>query len=239
LKAHLKHGDYEGECDLLTYVPDDRFERSLIYWGYDDVMDDYVKTSNINTIESLWFQELDEDNFPPVEPYFIYDMTGIEDFTALKTLTLSNLNNLENLDLSKNSALEDLQFTYRSSIRNLTLPENSSLKNFIFNSLGSYCYFENIDLSTSTNLETFWIKANKNLTSLDFSNCNKLVNLNLMVCNDLESLNLKNGNNTSMRPYVGGSPNLNCIQVDDAAYSTTNWINSVDPWMTFSENCGY
>ena len=34
----------------LTYVPDDNFEQELINLGYDNVLDDYVLTANINTV---------------------------------------------------------------------------------------------------------------------------------------------------------------------------------------------
>ena len=61
------------------------FERLLICHGYDDVLDNYVLTSNINTVEIL--------NLP--EPHAtsgceeigsVGDLTGIEDFKALKHL---------------------------------------------------------------------------------------------------------------------------------------------------------
>ena len=38
---------------LYTYVPDDNFEQKLIDLGYDDVLDDYVTTNNINTVTEL------------------------------------------------------------------------------------------------------------------------------------------------------------------------------------------
>ena len=37
----------------LTYIPNDVFEQYLINAGYDDVLDDYVLTSNINTKSAL------------------------------------------------------------------------------------------------------------------------------------------------------------------------------------------
>ena len=37
-----------------TYVPDDNFERALIELGYDDVLDDYVLTSSINSVDTLY-----------------------------------------------------------------------------------------------------------------------------------------------------------------------------------------
>ena len=52
----------------LTYVPDDNFEQKLINLGYDDVLDDYVITANINTVEEL---DVNDEN--------ISDLTGIED----------------------------------------------------------------------------------------------------------------------------------------------------------------
>ena len=37
----------------LTNIPDDNFEQALIDLGIDDVLDDKVLTSNINTLGSL------------------------------------------------------------------------------------------------------------------------------------------------------------------------------------------
>jgi len=36
--------------------------------------------------------------------------------------------------------------------------------------------------------------------------------------------------------YATNNPNLYCIEVDDAAWSTANWTN-VDPQVSFSEDC--
>ena len=36
-----------------TYVPDDNFEQALINMGYDNVLDNYVQTSNINMVTNL------------------------------------------------------------------------------------------------------------------------------------------------------------------------------------------
>jgi hypothetical protein len=46
-----------------TYVPDDNFEQELINMGYDDVLDDYVATANINTISFLNISYADFSNF--------------------------------------------------------------------------------------------------------------------------------------------------------------------------------
>ena len=36
-----------------TYVPDDNFEQALINLGYDNILDNYVATSSIDTITNL------------------------------------------------------------------------------------------------------------------------------------------------------------------------------------------
>ena len=79
-----------------TYVPDDAFEEALIEGGYDDVLDDYVNTNNINTVIGFFGSGLG-----------ISDLTGIEDFAALAYLYVSN-NNLTSLDVSNNVNLEHL-----------------------------------------------------------------------------------------------------------------------------------
>ena len=39
---------FTGNGQELTYIPDDNFEQTLIDWGLDDVLDDYVVTDSIN-----------------------------------------------------------------------------------------------------------------------------------------------------------------------------------------------
>ena len=58
-----------------TYVPDNNFELVLIDLGYDNVLDDYVLTANINAVEIL-----------EISSKGIIDLTGIEDFTALTSI---------------------------------------------------------------------------------------------------------------------------------------------------------
>lgn len=61
----------------------------------------------------------------------------------------------------------------------------------------------------------------------------------LLGCHDnqLTNLNVKNGNNVNFTNFrADNNPNLLCIQVDDAVYSTANWTN-IDAAATFNENC--
>ena len=140
----------------FTYVPDGNFEQRLINLGLDDLLDGQVLTSNINIVSSLI-----------VSMSSIYDLTGIEDFTALTLLSCGH-NPLTNLDLSNNTLLTTL-----------------------------WCY-----------------------------EC------------QLTCLNIANGHNTNIDWLsLGGNPNLTCIEVDDASWSTANWPEILEPQLSFSENC--
>ena len=119
-----------------TYIPDDNFEQALINLGYDNILDDYVLTDNINTIQYL---QLGGQN--------ISDMTGIEDFIALKWLDCDQ-NQISYLDVSNNIALEHLGCGCSCSGGNL---------------------LTSLDLSQNVNLK--WLQCQVNdLTSLDVSN---------------------------------------------------------------------
>jgi|GEM_PF-1197582 len=94
-------GAYESQtAPLMTYVPDDNFEQKLIDLGYDDVLDDYVVTSNIIGISNL-----------DISSSGISDLTGIEDFISLQHLNCS-YNQLNTLDLSQNSFLSFLNCSH-------------------------------------------------------------------------------------------------------------------------------
>jgi len=75
---------------------------------------------------------------------------------------------------------------------------------------------------------------------LDVSNNTVLIRLHCFF-NQLECLNIKNGNNHNMIIFLAdANPNLTCIEVDDAGYSSAMWFNNdyaFDPQTSFSENC--
>ena len=97
---------------------------------------------------------------------------------------------------------------------------------------------------------------NNQLTSLDVSNAVSLTDLKCgsnqisilnvsyntalskLICdsNQLTNLDVRNGNNTNMVFYTDNNPNLTCINVDDAAWSTANWT-MIDAQHYFSNNC--
>jgi Leucine-rich repeat (LRR) protein len=138
-----------------TLIPNSNFEQALIDLGIDKgTINGSVPTADISGIKSL-----------DVSNYNITDLTGIEDFTALTSLSCDS-NQLTSLDVSNNTAL-----TYLN------------------------CYD-----------------------------------------NQLTSLDVRNGNNTNFTSfYSSNNPNLTCIFVDNASYSTKNWTD-VDATTTFVNN---
>jgi len=140
----------------------------------------------------------------------IQDLSGIENFSALEELFCHN-NQLTNLDLSCNSSLKILH-CYNNQLVNINLNENNSLRIL-------ECY-------------------GNQLTSLDLKDHDAL---EILRCqnNQLTCLNVKNGNNQIITFFKANyNPGLSCIEVDDPAYSTTNW-SYVDAGLTYSVDCNY
>lgn len=182
----------------------------------------------------------------------ISDLTGIESFTKISQL-ICNGNQLTALDTSKNIALTSLECGDNQLVNLIVSPSESlSVVNCYNNQLS------NIDVSKNIALDTFDCSNNK-LTSLNvnkntallFLGCynNQITNLDLsknlalteLLCsnNKLISLNVRNGNNANFTSYNSlQNSNLNCIQVDDVAYSNTNWTDK-DSWSNYNTNCSY
>jgi len=166
-----------------TYIPDDAFEQFLIKEGYDDVLDDYVLTANINSIETL---RANGKN--------ILDFTGINDFVSLKVLYVySNFSytngvatRLSSLDITNLVNLEILDIG-RNNISSIDLSNNTKLIELKFNDNN----FSSINLDSNTELEVL-DATNNNLSNLDLSNNTKLKNINISKNNITSTLDLSN-----------------------------------------------
>lgn len=227
----------------IVNIPDPNFKAYL------------VGNANINSNGDSEIQVSEANNFTGfIDCSFqnITDLTGIEAFVKVSQLSCND-NLLTSLDTSKNVLLTALECA-NNNLVNLIISPNEILS--VIN-----CYnnqLTNIDISKNIGLDTFDCSNNK-LTSLDVSkntalvflscNQNQIKNLNLMnntaltdlYCNDnkLEILDLKNGNNPNISSFNSTqNPNLFCIQVDNAAYSNSNWPNK-DTWSNYNVNCGY
>ena len=208
-----------------TYVPDDAFEDFLEANGMGNGIsnDDYVTTASIDTVTVLNIL------------YFLFptNLIGIEDFTLLEELNCSDLQ-LSSLDVSQNNNLIKLDCSDNLLVT-LNVIQNSALSELS-------CWGNQLtSLDVSNNIALTYLMCQDNqITSLDVSNSTALVELN---CNDnqLTSLDVKNGNNTNFIFFkCDGNPNLTCINVDDANWSTTNWIQEwfvFDQQHYFSNNC--
>ena len=158
--------------------------------------------------DSVTTANIDTVKYLDLSSLNISDLTGIEDFISLTRLDCEQ-NNLTTLDLSQNTALNYLDI------------DANALKT--------------LDLSSNTAL-TFFDGADNQLTSLDLS-LNAALTEFYCENNQLTSLDFKNGNNTLVEDFAcTNNPNLTCIDVDNAAYSTANWTE-IDATSSFSEDC--
>lgn len=245
-----------------TYVPDNNFEQALIDLGYDDVLDNYVNTSAIDTIIELH-----------ITNQLISDLTGIENFlqltyldcryNSLTSLDVSNNFNLENLfcnnnqitdiDLTNNDSLVWLQIPY-NNLSTLDVSANEKLEklncefsNIINLNLNDsleylYCFYNQIStLNISNNHNLVYLACNNNeMSTLDVSH---LQNLDELYCsgNQLVELDLRNGTNSSMTTMIAfDNPLLNCINVDDVEWAENNWNSenyNIDESASFSLDC--
>jgi len=96
-----------------------------------------------------------------------------------------------------------------------------------------------LDLSQNIYLDELECSFNQ-ITYLDSSNNTELTKIYLDD-NQLTYLDLRNGNNSNIIDfYASYNPNLTCINVDNVAWSTSNWLVSsyqIDSQHYFSTNC--
>ncbi|MCL6460692.1 MAG: T9SS type A sorting domain-containing protein [Flavobacterium micromati] len=196
--------NYSINCTSSTTIPDPKFEDKLIALGIDtDGKNGKVLTANITNVSSL-----------NVSNAGISDLTGIEDFTSLQSLSCNN-NELTKIDLK-----------YNHDLTSLNVATNKlSLLSLVYN-------IKLIDIQCNDNL----------IKTLDFSMLKNLSKI-LCQNNKLVLLNLKNGKNTiingpSIKNFTD-NPQLSCIQVDDATYSNTNWPLCKDATANYSSDCDY
>jgi hypothetical protein len=226
-----------------VYIPDANFKAYL------------VGNSEINTNGDNEIQVSETSSFTGAilcNDLSISDLTGIEAFTALTFLECSfneltsidvssntaltfldcSGNNLTSLDVSSNTALTYL-VCYSNQLTSLDISNNTALTLLSF----SNNQIISLDLSNNTFLTDLYCEYNQ-LTSLDVSNNTVLIRLHCFF-NQLECLNIKNGNNNNMIIFLAdANPNLTCIEVDDAEWSTANW-DVIDDASSFSEDCNY
>ncbi|MDC1266850.1 hypothetical protein N8Z75_02620, partial [Crocinitomicaceae bacterium] len=227
-----------------VYIPDANFKACLV----GNTLINTNGDTEIQVSEAVVY-----DGFIGCVDMNISDLTGIEAFTALTELFCIK-NQLTSLDVSQNTSLTSL-YCGDNLITSLDLSSNTVLNNLDCHtnqitsldvsqntSLASLSCSDNqlmsLDLSENTLLD--WLSCSDNqLMSLDLSENTALMGL---ACdgNQLSCLNIANGNNLFFSIadcYFGNNPNLTCIEVDDANYSSEYWNDYIDPQASFSEDC--
>ena len=155
--------------------------------------------------------------------------------TALTYLYCEN-NALTSLDVSGCTALTDL-VCYGNQLTSLDVSTCSALTSLDCSGMQS---LTSLDVSGCTALTSLDCIYNQSLTNLDLSACTALTYL-MCQYTQLTSLDVRNGNNTNLTEfYSSNNPNLTCINVDDATWSTANWTvanGNIDSQHYFSNNC--
>jgi surface protein len=241
-----------------TYVPDDGFEQVLIDLGYDDVLDDYVLTSNILNVTRFLNMDTQNKN--------ISNLIGIEDFLNLERLEFRN-NNINSIDLSQNVKLRKIDLgqnqlnsidlsnntligygtTWGGQMADLSLDNNNLTSLNLSNLSHLYRLFLNGNNITSLQFDN---NSYNNLAAIDLSglkisslDLSKFPNLQILKLNssEISSLNISQ---YTIHPQTGlyslqvlNCPNLNCIQVNQ------NQLNNIpsgfrkDPNHFYSTDC--
>lgn len=144
----------------MTAIPDTNFEQALVDLNVDDKLDGFVRTSNIDKIESL-----------DIEDKGIKDLTGIEDFNALVGLWVSR-NEITELDLRQNTNLK-FAFASDNALTSLQVSGLASLEKIevLNNSLSSLNISDNLLLQELS-------LANNRLSAIDISALPTVIQLN-------------------------------------------------------------
>ena len=200
-----------------------------------------IEELNLEKQQSLTFLNCSNNSLNSIVMPLESSIVRIDaDNNNLEILDLKNEKNLRFLDCSNNN-LKELNVTNSSLLINLFASENQ---------------IEEIDLSSNTNLMSVSLRNNK-LKVVDLSNnlkiegvnidinnievldLSKNINLKYFFARDnyfLKTLNLKNGNNRKISEiFIGNTPSLNCILVDDVYYSEYWWEK--DLHHIFSTEC--
>ncbi len=180
------------------------------------------------------------------------DTLDLSNNSLLEVLECTN-NNIGALDFSNNPLMLAIDFRW-NQISTMTInnkPDLYSIKadlnqmvDFSFNNCPAITVLwltknqlTSIDLSGFPDLYNFKAQNNQ-LTSLDIS-ANPTLRYLYCDSNNFNSVDLRNGNNINLQWSTSflGNPNLNCVSVDDPAWSATNWNSYFDHQVSFSNNC--
>lgn len=157
----------------------------------------------------------------------------VSNIINLTSLGVSN-NPITSLDVSNNINLEVLY----CDINGLTSLNVSMLPNLTYLSCSNN-NLTSLDVSNNLALTDLNFDTNPITGNIDLSNHSVLKSI---ICSEtsISSLNIANGNNANFTyMWATETPNLTCVEVDDAVWSTANWNawNNIDASDSYSEDC--
>ena len=250
---------YVQNCDITSLDLSGNTQLIKLYCGNNDLTS--LSLTNNTTLTHLSMNNNFVTSISFSTNPAIYDLNIA--WNGISNLDLSNLNNLaflnfqncgvSTLNLGATTSLLNIsgESNYLTSI-NLANRTNLNYASFYNNQLTSFdvsnCtsltfinvqqnQLTSLDLSTNTSLARLFCGTNQ-LTTIDVSMCSMLYELNC-ITNNLTTIKINNGNNSNIGNadfWATDNVNLSCIQVDNVAYSTTNWSH-IDQGATFSANC--
>ena len=228
----------------IVYIPDANFKACLL----DNTNLNTNGDDEIQLSEAIVF-----DGNILCESMNISDVTGVEAFTSLtyfniaynqlfdidvtQNIQLEKLycqgNYLSEIDVSQNIYLTHLNCRYNFQIAQLDLSQNINLR-FLQCQMNNIL---NLDLSQNIALEDVICDVNQ-ISYLDLSNCPNLFRLSCSE-NNLICLNVANGNNVNLNVFSAeDNPDLNCVEVDNPAWSN-QYMGNIPDGAIFSTQCNY
>lgn len=218
-----------------TSIPDEYFEQELIDLGVDsdETLNGLVLTEDIINVETL---NLIDSN--------ISDLSGLQEFSSLKTLIIINASELESIDLTSNTELIHLEMdltnitsldvTQNTALVYLSLEQNSLTsidvsQNILLEELilGNHTLdiipansYTNIDITQNTLLRHFSCQFCGNIDSIDFSMSPSLEIISV-VFSELNTIDVSQ--NTELQYLILGQ-----YEVPDYIFGISNNLETVD-----------
>ncbi|MEQ9230974.1 MAG: hypothetical protein RIF46_09830 [Cyclobacteriaceae bacterium] len=259
--AGLTFSDTYCDPNDFVYIPDTNFKAALvgnnsintnedseISFGEAEAFTGTISTDNMGIADATGIEA-----FPNIYALLIRqnDLTELDvsNNTVMEILRCDR-NDLSSLDLSNNLSIFSLA-AFNNQLTEIVFPtENSQMSHIELQGnmlisidvtnlpLLDALFLTNnniseLDISNNPLLERLVVDGN-NLTEIDLSNHPEIYVI-YAPDNDLQSLNVKNGANENITSFdVTGNANLECVLVDDAEYSTTEWTN-VDAGLAFAD----
>lgn len=211
----------------ITAIPDPAFEQRLISLNIDSdgIVNGQVLTSDVANIT-----ELAIEGSPNMT-----DLTGIEDFTSLETLTVTSTS-ITALDLSSNTQLHTL-ICPNNMLSTLNVSSNTLLETLLVGNAA--------DLFPKNEIVEIDLSNNPNIKTIDASLIPELTKINLKNGNNNEDMTINISMWTGMdevNPDIVS--NTVCIEIDNeeaaqnGQFPYSEWeITDWEAAHIFSENC--